>query len=621
MEYRYLETTGVLNEAGPEAGWRGRRPSSAWKDRELGGGKPPIWRGKPIPRALCELMPESLAREGMAFPVGQQGETLLVAAANADDIALGDKLTFILSRPVRLVPASIQEVETLIREFHGDISGAEAESVDSMMQSFTDEALSLSGGRHVVPGSPMYMSPERAGPGPARHGRAAAMRRAHHQDGPRTGVDLTAPIGDTGVWFYVVEEGQRVLVRNPDGTMEVVEGPRRVWRGRRQFQRMIHHVAHPGDYLIVRYRDGRQEHLPGPAEVWFDPRVHQEISCEEMLQVPAKEAVVVYSQKEGTNTVQRRVEYGPTLFMPRPGEWLHRFVWHASEGGSQGVKKIPKGLVFHKLWLMPDQMYHDVTDVRTADDAVLTIRLMIFFELVDIDRMLETTHDPIGDFVNAATSDVVDFTGRHDFESFKHNTDRLNELETYRQLTSRASQCGYRMNKVVYRGYGAPDRLQQMHDQAIEARTKLQLERATEQQAQDLENYKLESQMLRAGKRRHEQTAEVAHQLELDRQKHEADLRAREAQSVFQRDQQRLDAQARGEQRARQDQHLREHLAELNRMGVDLTAYLTQNRADRVIELRGPQGGATHLHLDTPQPADGSRYRYEGKGDPAGGLA
>jgi hypothetical protein len=106
--------------------------------------------------------------------------------------------------------------------------------------------------------------------------------------------------------------------------------------------------------------------------------------------------------------------------------------------------------------LMPDQMYHDVTGVRTADDAVLTIRLMLFFELLDIATMLETTHDPIGDFVNAATSDVVDFTGRYDLEAFKHNTDKLNEIETYRQLAVRASQCGYRINKVVYRGYGAP---------------------------------------------------------------------------------------------------------------------------------------------------------------------
>jgi hypothetical protein len=232
--------------------------------------------------------------------------------------------------------------------------------------------------------------------------------------------------------------------------------------------------------------------------------------------------------------------------------------------------------------------------------------------------MLETTHDPIGDFVNAATSDVVDFTGRHDFESFKRNTDKLNELETYRQLAGRASQCGYRINKVVYRGYGAPERLQQMHDQAIEARTKLQLERATEQQAQDLENYKLESQMLRAGKRRQEQTAEVAHQLELDQTKQEAGLRAREAQLNFQRQQQRLESEFRLELRTRQDTHRRDHLAELHRLGVDLTAYLTQDRADRVIEVRGPQGSATHVHLDPSRPQEGARSRTGESGESMG---
>src|SRR5262249_6339833 len=188
-------------------------------------------------------------------------------------------------------------------------------------------------------------------------------------------------------------------------------------------------------------------------------------------------------------------------------------------------------------------------------------------------------------------------------------------------LTVRASQCGYRMNKVVYRGYGAPERLQQMHDQAIEARTKLQLERATEQQAQDLENYKLESQMLRAGKRRHEQTAEVAHLLELDQQKQEAGLRAREAQDNFQRQQQRLESEFRLELRSRQDSHRRDHLAELHRLGVDLTAYLTQDRADRVIEVRGPRGSATHVHLDPSQAQDGARSRTEERGKATGGSA
>jgi hypothetical protein len=62
------------------------------------------------------------------------------------------------------------------------------------------------------------------------------------------------------------------------------------------------------------------------------------------------------------------------------------------------------------------------------------------------------------------------------------------------------------------------------------------------------------------------------------------------------------------EHRKRQDAHEREHLAELRRLDVDLTAYLTQSRADQVIELRGPQTGPTHIHLDSSRPQEGSRF-------------
>src|SRR5262245_50285522 len=161
------------------------------------------------------------------------------------------------------------------------------------------------------------------------------------------------------MFFYVVEEGQRVLVRRTDGTMEVVVGPRRVWRGRKTFLPMQHFVAHPGKFLLVRYRDGREEHLAGPTDTWFDPRVHFQMTVEDALQLSAKEAVVVYSSPEG-GVVTRRIVNGPALFVPQPGEWLHTFSWHASRGGSRGVPKEPNALVFQKLWLMPDQMYHDV---------------------------------------------------------------------------------------------------------------------------------------------------------------------------------------------------------------------------------------------------------------------
>ena len=55
--------------------------------------------------------------------------------------------------------------------------------------------------------------------------------------------------------------------------------------------------------------------------------------------------------------------------------------------------------------------------------------------------------------LEAQCADMARLTALRDLVN---NATKLNELETYRQLAVRASQCGYRINKVVYRGYGAP---------------------------------------------------------------------------------------------------------------------------------------------------------------------
>ncbi|MBZ5709130.1 hypothetical protein [Nannocystis pusilla] len=417
---------------------------------------------------------------------------------------------------------------------------------------------------------------------------------------PRPGDDGRDPTRSTrrpGMFSYTIEDGEHVLMIHKDGTMEELVGPKRVSTFGRTFRRMEHYVAHPGEFLVVRYRDGRQEHLVGPAHLWLDPRKHLSATREEGLQLAAKEAVVIY-ERAASGEVTRRVLQGPAVFVAQPGEWLHTFSWHGSTGA--GYRKVPNALVFQKLWLMPDQMYHDVEDVRTADDAVITVRLMIFFELVDIELMLATTHDPIGDFVNAATSDVVDFLGRHDLASFKLHTDQLGDLATYRQLTSRAEQCGYRIGKVVYRGFDAPPSLQQMLDQAIESRTRLQLERATQQQAQELEDFKLERQLARGERQRADGASEQAHALALQKARSAAELEADSARGEFQRTQRRLDQErALADERARHDEESR-HLAALHQLGVDLTALLTQHRADQIIELRGDGDGA-HVHVDAPR--------------------
>jgi hypothetical protein len=545
-----------------------------------------------IPKHVIELIPASVAHQHKVIPVAIDGETLTVATDRSADLLLRDKLSFIVNRKIVFTYAPPHEIAVALERYYGVWASSALE--DAALCEFTDTAVDFEArGAGGFGGSVCDIT---RAVFPAKRKPAIGLDMV--METPDSGEDATQPLGGSGMFFHVVEEGQRVLVRYYDGSLEIVTGPRRLTKWFRVFQPMAHYIAHPGEFLIVRYRDGRQEHLVGPTEIWLDPRIHQEIRREEALQLSAKEAVVVYSKPADGDAIARRIVYGPAQFVPQPGEWLHTFTWHASQGGHSGAVKIPKGLVFQKLWLMPDQMYHDVADVRTADDAVLTIRLMIFFELSDIERMLETTHDPIGDFVNAATSDVVAFVGRYDFESFKRNVSQLNELDTYSQLASRAQQCGYRITKVVYRGYGAPDALQKMHDEAIEARTKLQLQRATEQQAQDLENYKLDCQITRAVKRREEQSAEVDHDVEMVRRRAQAELEQSELRQASTREQSRLFSEQQLALREKNDGQSRAHLASLRELGVDLTEYLTQGRADKVIELRGANGG-THVHLET----------------------
>ena len=577
-------------------------------------------------RAVLELIPESVARENNVLPLAVTGRVIHIAAADPSDVMLRDKLSFILNRDIRLIEFPRADILRAIRRLYGQ---TRTESVDSMLVEFTDTAIDYTqtdSDRDVdgTPQSQAYAAKARGGllgpmrnvsrslgktvgefkkgmKGIAEESQSGAFRitpsgQPQFDDTSTNihGEDTTPDYGTKSMWHYTVEEGQRALMIRKDGRMEVIVGPKRVWIGTSRFEKMRHFVAHPGDFLVVRFRDGRQDHIAGPADIWFDPRIHEGVTRQEALQLAAKEAVVVYAKAIENAPITRRLVYGPTLFVPAPGEWLHTFSWHGSDGGST----VAKGLVFQKLWLMPDQMYHDVTDVRTADDAVLTIKLMMFFELIDIDRMLEATHDPVGDFVNAATSDVVDFLGHRTFEEFKKETGKLNELETYRQLTARAAQNGYRINKVVYRGYDAPARLQTMHDQAIEARTKLQLERATEEQSQSLEDYKLTAQMNRSARRRTEQSIEVDTEIDLARKRQEAERQQKEAERTAAREQRRRDAETEQETRRQADERQRTHLALLKEMGVDLTALLTQGRADRVIELRGGKGMSPHLHLD-----------------------
>jgi hypothetical protein len=283
--------------------------------------------------------------------------------------------------------------------------------------------------------------------------------------------------------------------------------------------------------------------------------------------------------KKAGRKVTRSLRYGPCLHVPKnASEWVHDFSWHGSSGhdSESAARKSKNALNFKKLRTCPDQTYYDVEGVRTRDDALVAVKLMIFYRLRDIDTMLRETHDPIADVINAVSSDVIEFVAGKSFEEFKGATDKLNDLAVYPQLTGRAKNIGYEVTKVVFRGYGAPQRLQKMHDDAIERRTKLALERETEDQEQQLLDMKLDREEERLRKGRKMEAAAKAHERELQKAAHDAKQEERRVE------------------REAQFEHLARLQKDLNISGNQLATYLLaveQGPPDKLIQINGKEAG------------------------------
>ena len=94
--------------------------------------------GMEISPSVIELIPESVARENVVLPLSMQGESLLVAVSDPMALEVIDKLRFILNRDLNLVVAPKAVIQNSINRHYGQ---SETESVDSMLQEFTETAI------------------------------------------------------------------------------------------------------------------------------------------------------------------------------------------------------------------------------------------------------------------------------------------------------------------------------------------------------------------------------------------------------------------------------------------------------------------------------------------------
>lgn len=391
-----------------------------------------------------------------------------------------------------------------------------------------------------------------------------------------------------------VKDGECCGVWDLSGSYRAVVGPKRQWLFCSRVRFCDRHVADSHQYLEVRFRNGNKEHKRGPLAMFEDPVAHESITVMNAVTVDAFEVVVVYTE-DAQGNVKRNIVHGPTVFIPEVTQWLHVFRWHGSKGGDQ-YTKVPGALVFTKLRTIPDQFYYNAQGVRTSDDASLTVKVMIFYSLTNIEVMLNSTHDPIGDFINALLADLMNFSSRHTYEQFIQCAQQLSDLSTFPVLCSRAEAVGFKIGKVVYRGYQASDQLQSLCDQAIRTRTEMKLKQEEQEQRERMRSLELTGSHSRGGAERTEEAARQVHALQLEAEAHSAALRrAEEAHAERMRQERETSEVELQAKRAALEAHT-EYLRGLQQMGVDLTKYLVaceEKQPDKVFKVIGGQGAAT----------------------------
>ncbi len=93
-----------------------------------------------IPASVIELVPESLARENIVMPLAQESGAIRVIMHDPLDFETIDKLRFVLNREIEVSLAPKDSIVEAINKYYGSAS-SETESVDSMLQEFTDTAI------------------------------------------------------------------------------------------------------------------------------------------------------------------------------------------------------------------------------------------------------------------------------------------------------------------------------------------------------------------------------------------------------------------------------------------------------------------------------------------------
>ena len=255
----------------------------------------------------------------------------------------------------------------------------------------------------------------------------------------------------------------------------------------------------------------------------------EKIDVKNGIELNGQESLVVYTAapSDFSNHVKRDIIQGPSVWMPssldeegnRIRQWVHNFSVHGSSDREYGPDivnvKIPGALKFSKIRSVPSMMYVDTIDTRTNDDALLTVKSVVYYEISDINKLLDNTYDFTADLINSLSACTNQFVSTRSFNSFKDDIYELNSLDRYSILVDKGQEIGINVTKVVCNGYMAPEAIQDMQIQSLETQTRLSIEYEEEKQKQSLLDFTLSRETKRSEEKMNLEKAQQDHSLTL----------------------------------------------------------------------------------------------------------
>ncbi len=287
----------------------------------------------------------------------------------------------------------------------------------------------------------------------------------------------------------IIPQEERARVIHWNGKISIVDGPYRLPLLAKAdiFEKEVIPDGEQG-YLID--ENGNYQEMIGPTVVYIHPE--GEYRPHRRFDLANHEAMVVIDE-EG--------KYNIYLGSTTPSVWVkdrqrvYQFHWTGSRGDTE--EKSPGALNIQILRLQDTQTYFSF-QVRTNDNVVITLRLMIYYSYTSVEKLL-SNNDPLGAMYNKIMATLVDFVATLDFDEFKENTnEKIARHELFTDGRTFFQEFGIDVQQIVVRAWEPIDRqVQAVLERAAMIQTQKTLDEAEHERKMNQFDYE-EKELVRA---------------------------------------------------------------------------------------------------------------------------